>query len=93
MSARKAAGRIPQRDFKKAGLFQHSKRGLVKHSLLTVILAAVISLSFGFGLASLFLVGQDHSASAAGSSAAESAPIDTAPIVAIDNNLRQRFLR
>ena len=68
-----------------------SKRVLVKDSLLTVILSAVIGASFGFGVASLSLVGKDPAA--AGSSAAESAPIDTAPIVAIDNNLRQRLLR
>jgi hypothetical protein len=56
----------------------------MKYSLLTVILSAVIGVSFGVGVASLSLLGNDLSATSAGSPAGESAPIDTALIVAID---------
>lgn len=56
----------------------------MKFSLLTVILSAVVGVSFGFGVASLPLLTTDPSATASGSPAAEVVPIDTAPIVAID---------
>lgn len=56
----------------------------MKYSLLTVILSTLVGVSFGFGVARLSLVKTAPAAAASASTAAEPAPIDTTPIVAID---------